>query len=70
MFLINEVWMLVAHHGYHAFIEFIIDMSDHMVTHVLAIVVFKAGVAHVSVVAVKHVRKRVRKAKSLDSAEG
>ena len=58
MLFIQNLWLFVADHGYGAIIEFIVDLGDHVTSHVFAIVVIKAGVAHVGWKVVKHVRAR------------
>jgi hypothetical protein len=52
-----HVWMVVTGHGYAAIVEFVIDMGDHVVTHLVAIIVIKSGVI-VGWKTVKHVRTR------------
>ena len=57
MFTLYNVWMFVADHGHGAFIEFIVDLGDHYMTHLIAVIVFKAGVVHIGYTVVKRVRK-------------
>ena len=52
-----HVWLVVTDHGYAAVIEFIVDMGDQVVTHLVYIIVLKSGVI-VGWRAVKHVRNR------------
>lgn len=57
MFTLYNVWMFVAEHGPGAFIEFIVDLGDHYMTHMIAVIVFKAGVLHIGYKVVQRVRK-------------
>ena len=62
MFTLYNVWMFVADHCHGAFVEFIVDLGDHYMTHFIAVIVFKAGVLHVGYKVVQRVRKhKVRK---------
>ena len=56
-----NVWMFVIEHGHGAFMEFIVDLGDHYMTHLFAVVVFNGGVMHVGCKVVRRIRKRKMK---------
>jgi hypothetical protein len=58
MMVFYHVWAVLIGHGHAAVIEFIVDMGDHVITHLIAVVVLKAGVLHVGCKVVKRVRSR------------
>jgi hypothetical protein len=53
-----HVWVVLIEHGHAAIVEFVLDMGDHVVTHLIAIVVIKLGIVHVGWTVIKRVRKR------------
>lgn len=58
MLSLYHVMMVVTEHGYAAIAEFIVTMGDQVVTHLVTVIVIKAGVLHVGWKIVKHVRKK------------
>jgi len=58
MLELQAIWLFLSHYSYDAVMELFVDFGDHMVSHYVFIIVLKAGVLHVSWVAIKHVRKR------------
>jgi hypothetical protein len=44
----QSIWMTITHYGYgyDVMMEFIVDVSDHLVTHVYFIIILKAGIVH------------------------
>lgn len=58
MFILYNVWLFMTDHGHGAIIEFIVDVGDHAVTHVLAVLVFKAGAARIGIKIARRLRKR------------
>jgi hypothetical protein len=63
MIELYHLWLFVTGHGYEAVIEFIVDMGDHVVTHMIAVIVLKAGVLHIGVKVVKRVHRKVKPSK-------
>jgi hypothetical protein len=61
-----HVFQVATDYGYAAFIEFFVDMGDQAVTHVIAVIVFKAGAIHVGWKVFKHVRRKKVGSKIVD----
>ena len=57
MFEFHTIWLVVFHYGYEAVVEFVIDIGDHYMTHVVFVWVLKAGAVHGVVVAANRIRK-------------
>lgn len=53
----HTIWLIVAHYGYDAVVEFFVDFGDHFVTHYVLVWVVKAGVVQGAVLVVHKVKR-------------
>jgi hypothetical protein len=51
----HTIWVIVAHYGYDAVVEFFVEFGDHYITHVVLIWIVKAGAVHGVCSIVNHV---------------
>lgn len=65
MLTLYNILMVVTEHGYAAIAEFTVTIGDQIVTHLIAVIVIKAGVLHIGWRVVKHVRKKKIAAKDV-----
>lgn len=58
MTALYQALMVVIGHSYAAIVEFVVDMGDQVVTHLIMVIVIKAGVLHVGWKVVRRVRHK------------